>query len=748
MKLVNQFYPTNFAATLHTALAAQPLLDLPTDRRTAIVDSICAEIRNKFFFFQGDAPSESGENPQTDFITVAYPFYALRKKLEQSYRRESGRAGGPQLYALVGRATHDKRFFFHEIPLSPNTRSLDIETLRWTTRDVRERYLGFPQISYPTTPSQGISIKIDTHTMHKKLRRTSRQIPPRRYMGELIATLIRGTFLDQPEPLKTHGARIFGSINDLINALQQDCVVTFKQNMDVLIDHLDRRALEFMRAQDEYSWEWHSRDIGRLTIYDRLKDAPSEQARAFRETATAIFHRLGITQAVIPDYRKPGSNWWSENPEDKVLFWEKIDEGMPPIKALEMLFPDNEKLWKGLLKISVPIPRLVGNRFVSPHGDSAAHMSKLLELAKPKTQEECFIMSEIQTQVLYVTSVHSVDAESGHEDVDLITRTWRAAHDMRSWQRFYDELYAKNQVTNSYRREIARQTSGIKDMMASMYEKIIIPCVLRSNPRYDTSTYDPLYKAFHSCILQNFNLRHLLQGSSYWHSERVNFGGRISSYGVETDDHWLPLLDQEIKAPNGVQFIPLTSKAALHEEADAMRHCVWSYTSNCVAERNHLFSLQDSTGNRLTTLQLTEHDADDGSIQVSVEQNNGRRNVAASQAAIEAAAWLAQQINSKNLNPDFQSIQARRDELAGDMARLVLGFEYRDLDICEAVYQLYIPCLPAKLQSECKSVAGFLHAIGFDEALRQRGFEPPPYPGALRPEELPSLAAQPASPSA
>lgn len=620
---------------------------------------------------------------------------------------------------------------------------LNVDDITTRRIDYQWNYIVYPKITeIHAGKKKGRSseqfIRLDALTRHKRgERKISRRVLPRSLMQEVILQSLKQAFLNNtPDTLKRMQSwrRVLGSTGALADALQEDSVTAFHAAHDQFLNHVDRRAVNFMQEHNEFTWG--QRNGG---VYEVLKESPSDLAHERRETALAVLGQLGITRLFMGDEVciNDGNGSRRTTP-----FWSNIDNGMSIMTALEIADPAKRKLWRKILQAGAHVPRAIGNSLITKSYDrpysSSEKAYELLKLSVPQTREEWAIFdkclswldyylgddrlrkNEIKNESVPVTDV---------VEVAIVRRTWAGANNIHTWREFYDDLFLRHSLGKATcASEMGSQLNSAKDMIDSMYVHIVLPCALRA--KHGNRWNRELKSQFREHFLSSINMRHLLRGSAYWHSDRVNFLGRVSALGFDPnhsqDNNWLPLVES-ITAPNGVQFIPLTNRTELKEESDTMKHCVWSYTTNCVRNGSHIFSLRNEKGARLATVEYKEKKVKGRTL---IERNHieGPRKSQTPEKAVEAADWLVDQINRGEIQPDFRVIQKRRAQLADKLGELDLGFDYNDLAVCEQIYQLYLPCLSTTIQSKAKSVAGFLRAIKFDKVLANEGIALPVQP--------------------
>ena len=95
------------------------------------------------------------------------------------------------------------------------------------------------------------------------------------------------------------------------------------------------------------------------------------------------------------------------------------------------------------------------------------------------------------------------------------------------------------------------------------------------------------------------------------------------------------------------QFMELTSSEALRVEGDAMQHCVAGYDEDCYRGRSHIFSVRDTQGTRVSTLELRpKQKTRKGATQYAIVQNRGIQNAVVSPACKKAAEQFLKRVNA------------------------------------------------------------------------------------------------------
>lgn len=125
--------------------------------------------------------------------------------------------------------------------------------------------------------------------------------------------------------------------------------------------------------------------------------------------------------------------------------------------------------------------------------------------------------------------------------------------------------------------------------------------------------------------------------------------------GIEA---WLPLIDSQVVAPNGLIVVPLTSSTALAEEGRTMQHCIGKYPGRLAYYPFHAMSLRTSDGFRLASAILQAEEAKN----VTVWDFNGYRNYGVDPRARAALEWLIERIANGSISVDWARLTAEREQ--------------------------------------------------------------------------------------
>jgi hypothetical protein len=198
-----------------------------------------------------------------------------------------------------------------------------------------------------------------------------------------------------------------------------------------------------------------------------------------------------------------------------------------------------------------------------------------------------------------------------------------------------------------------------------------------------------------AALSETWSLGSIIQASKAWHKVVGN-----SSF-KQAFQMW-PALTEPLTAPNGIQLIPLTTSAELAEEGQAMRHCVGSYSQDCLLRGSHIFSVRDRDGGRLSTLQLIQEGRS-----VRKAQNRGSLNQLPHTRADKTANWFVQKINRGTIPVQWDELIAKQRMIRMTSGiHEVLGFDPHDHAIWNKAFSEFKSSCPKHLRSE--TVEGFV----------------------------------------
>jgi len=152
-----------------------------------------------------------------------------------------------------------------------------------------------------------------------------------------------------------------------------------------------------------------------------------------------------------------------------------------------------------------------------------------------------------------------------------------------------------------------------------------------------------------------------------------------------------------------------------------MAHCVWSYSHNCMANSYHIFSVRDQNGHRLTT--LTVQDFFEGKARkIKLIEHKGHHNAAPTGVATKAADQLLAMVNDgkDKLKISWQAIDESKAEFLAQQVDNSVGYDFRNPEQRERVFELYEPCLSRKiLRKSHRTFDGFFSALDLSGHIEQ-----------------------------
>lgn len=198
------------------------------------------------------------------------------------------------------------------------------------------------------------------------------------------------------------------------------------------------------------------------------------------------------------------------------------------------------------------------------------------------------------------------------------------------------------------------------------------------------------------------------------HSPRVNFRDRFNSIASVPDKNlkWQTILAGPMALKCGAILHPLSSREALGEEAEAMAHCVWSYSHSCMAYGYHIFSVRDKNGTRLSTLSVADYiDRETGQRNIRLVQNAAFRNNTAPPLAQQAEKEIIQAVNTGTFKPDWAAVDQSKAGYQAQILANSVGYDFESEPLRDEILKLYGPCLPRHLSRHSHSFKAFAGAI-------------------------------------
>lgn len=270
---------------------------------------------------------------------------------------------------------------------------------------------------------------------------------------------------------------------------------------------------------------------------------------------------------------------------------------------------------------------------------------------------------------------------------------------------------------------------SIVDMQNDIARRLIRPAIIliaeeRGLARLSEDDFIKIEKNIVHKLWQQSLPEEQMAASRYWHSPHINFNNRFNSISRSSNQDWEwgnLIKELQVIGSSGVQFYPLNSTAALKEEGDAMHHCVWSYTHNCMTMGLHIFSVRDQSGARLSTLSVGEYIDGQGNRRIKLSQNLSQHDTQAPQMAKEAAEAFIKMINDGDIKPDWNFIDEKRAVYAAQQIDNSIGYDYRNPVQAERMMELYRPCLPRRIGHFARIVPfrDLATVMGVDDAVEK-----------------------------
>lgn len=193
---------------------------------------------------------------------------------------------------------------------------------------------------------------------------------------------------------------------------------------------------------------------------------------------------------------------------------------------------------------------------------------------------------------------------------------------------------------------------------------------------------------------ENPGLRSLCERTTTWHARGASLRTRLADIACSDPKRasvtrW-PALDQEFRSSDGGRILWLTDKPALAAESEELKHCVWSYTWQCVVHGSHIGSVTGRDGGRSTVEFRAKREGENWSL-VQV-QHYGLEDGPPSESCVAVVAEFRRR---RGTSPDFPALERAReirmslwDEIGGDEP-----FTSADPEQARAAFALYAPFL-------------------------------------------------------
>jgi hypothetical protein len=131
----------------------------------------------------------------------------------------------------------------------------------------------------------------------------------------------------------------------------------------------------------------------------------------------------------------------------------------------------------------------------------------------------------------------------------------------------------------------------------------------------------------------------------------------------ETQHSWPPLCDETAfdSEKGRLRIVPLCNAVALAEESYRLKHCVASYSNQCIHSPSHILSIRDDNGKSLSTLHLSVI-KEGGRFAVVINEHSGLTNTRPSEAEKSAVASFVKMINSGGILVDWRGLEEQLEE--------------------------------------------------------------------------------------
>ena len=498
-----------------------------------------------------------------------------------------------------------------------------------------------------------------------------------------------------------------GLVKELTKMLRNDVFDKRREMHSSFRRMLDVRVVEFMSA----NWDHN------LNVYNALvRSGRSENVWLYRRNAAAVTRRSGL------------SHYWPV--KSKVGFWTIISEGGTPVQAVSQSFGLPMHVARSALLPNDHENSMgaVAHTFLSGH-DGGVVLRRLFiyqpNLHVPRSPSEWKMFKEVAELGLHFSGRnYYANADDAERIAGHMHELWKGCRGVKRWDDVAIQLMAGTPVA-----VIDGLTSYIDDMVASEFNKIVLPVILRSNLEYP-SVY--VIREIRARIGATYNYQQVIAAAKYWHENLPLFTHTLAGdNGRAKHKNWPTLIDtvDASDVPGGIVITPLKSEGDLDAEYQAFGHCIRSYAWRCLEGSTYLFGLSDQNGKKLSTLELVEV-ASEAGFKVRINQNRSVLNASAPEAARLAANWLVAQIND---NPHFktniealriyqQQRKAQSAKDARDELHRRVGFDFKNLEVCEAVRRHFTPCFPKWMREQIGSVDDYLRVKGIDKILQKYGY--------------------------
>ena len=452
-----------------------------------------------------------------------------------------------------------------------------------------------------------------------------------------------------------------------------------------------------------------SHNYNSIKIYNFLASNPDKESCQFRQGALNVLAPIG--------------DLFLNNAE----LWKDIDKGTPIFDALAKEFECSPRTIKHILKQA--------NIYsFKQFKDLAKNLDEIDLSHWPKNAQDVRFFGDAR---------HAADiyADIFKRDKQDVFKRWIQHQKNRNesgWKDiFYFEMRKQivgdsippDHYTESFCNKCVQKyhsdLSTIKDMQHDVTLRLIRPALILASQKkgllISKTDQEALEQHIEKVIWGTSSPSDQIAASSYWHSPRINFGERFKSISGTSDEKfkkWEGLFPDKITLAN-CELIPLQSKDALKEEANAMQHCVWSYADRCLGSSYHIFSIRyNNSGKRLSTLTVQDFTNDDNQTRkIRLIEHKAYKNKYPEKIAIDVANQLLEKVNAGDLLPDWHSIDAIKTNYKSRRIRNAVGYDFENPNLRNEIISLYLPCLPRGIAKHTQNFDSFQTAIKVDEIL-------------------------------
>lgn len=517
---------------------------------------------------------------------------------------------------------------------------------------------------------------------------------------------------------------------------------TLKKYLNQLISsymsEIDLKSLAWAKEVSYNFQRGKSQTYYEIAIFNKIIEASSYEARAYRYTAMEQFAYLG-------------SLFWDQD------IWNDIDNGQPPFQILANHMNVNQSTLKHMAKML----------HVFSFGDDTKNYAEYLDKIDPSLWPQDKEQLSFFKIMMGITDAHSNAFTRSAPDVlkDWVKNNpkkhvWDQSYSwseltahilkkqihrvLREYSSFLGnkpenvdakDFYSYNLFVTAVKR-YKDNISNIKDMKSDVWKKLILPQLIVSIEKNgfkvnDTDAINDLNNTISQNLWNKMPPSDQISASSYWHSGDVNIKRRFKSavlHGASDYKEWEGLFgDNPYQISKNIFIHPLNSSVKLEEESDMMtsegrhhRFCIWSYGSYHFTRNYHMMSVRDEQGNRICSLTVEDYFNGMGERKVKFSQNKAKDNQTPCDIGTQTAAKVLEIVNEGDFKPDWRKIDSVRADYKANEIKNAAGYDFYDAEQVQAVLDVYLPCLPKKLFSgQSKTLDTFIQGLDLDNIVKE-----------------------------